>query len=210
MSLLGWQQLLFLIPTAVGVLLAAGAAMGLSDGGSADGDHDGDPVDGSAGGDTPADGVRDGGTDLPAGRVPLLMRAMLLSLTFGGAGLVTSYLLATVPALSPTARALNALAIALVVAWWASGRLGRLFTRQLPLRESQAIRRQDLVGSVGKAVLPIGPGSGLAQVSDRHGNLHQVSCRLLADEPVVPIGTELLLVEYDERNQRYLASRLTS
>ena len=191
MSLLAWHQLLFLIPTAVGVLLAAGAAIGLSDGGR----RQANPTF---------------GTYFPAGRVPLLMRAMLLSLTFGGAGLVTSYLLATVPALSPSARALNALAIALVVAWWASSRLSRLFARRLPLRESQAIRRQDLVGSIGKAVLPIGPGSGLAQVSDRHGNLHQVSCRLLADEPVVPSGADLLLVEYDERNQRYLASRLTT
>jgi hypothetical protein len=199
MSLLAWQQLLFLIPIAVGVLLAAGAAIGLSHGGGTDGDADGESDDGPA-----------GGTDLPAGRVPLLMRAMLLSLTFGGAGLVTSYLLATWPGLSPSVRALIALPVALAVSWWVSGRLGRLFTRRLPLVESQAISRHDLVGIVGRAVLPIGPASGLAQVFDRHGNLHQVTCRLLAGEAVVPAGADLLLVEYDAGNQRYLASRLTS
>jgi hypothetical protein len=211
MSLLAWQQLLFLIPTAVGVLLAVGAALGLADHGGDAGEtgdahdaHDAPDADGEH-----APSSSDGAAALAVGRVPVLLRALLLSLSFGGTGLVASYLLAATNA-SPTARALISLPVALAAAWLVGGRLARALTRRLPLLESQVLTRQDLVGSVGRAVLPIGPAGGLAQVFDRHGNLHQVSCRLLATEAAVPVGGDLLLVDYDERNQRYLVSRLTA
>jgi hypothetical protein len=199
MSLLSWQTLVFLIPLGVGCLLALGAAFGLGAG-----------DDGEAGGDGGGhhgghDGAHHPDTWLGLGHLPLTIRLMLLSLTFGGIGLCLSYLLAGGVGRS-TLGGLGTVAVALVGAWWVSGRLARLVARRLPLLETETVRRQDLLGSTGRAVLAIGPTGGLAQVHDRRGNLHQVRCHTLPDEAPLPAGADVLLVDYDEEARLYRAT----
>ena len=59
---------------------------------------------------------------------------------------------------------------------------------------------------MGRAVLAIGPGGGLAQVSDRRGNLHQVAAGRCPGTGAAR-REEVLVVDYDERQQRYLVAR---
>jgi Protein of unknown function (DUF1449) len=185
MALFGWQSLVFLIPLGVGCLVALGAALGLAEGGA-----------GPAGGEHVEDDGHDDGA-FAAGRVPLMVRLMLFTLTFGGLGLSLGYLLGGLAGW----RILGIGAVAAIGAWVSSVAVGRLFARRLPLLESETIKRAELLGASGRAVLAIGPGAGLVQVHDRRGNLHQVAARTLAGEAALPAGAAVLLVDYDEREK---------
>lgn len=189
MSWLQWQRLLFLIPLGIGALLAAAAALGVLGDGDADGDGDGD-----------GHGEADGSSWLSLGRVPLTVRVMLLTVPFGSLGLSALYLMG---GQGDGWRVAVAAAVALVATWWIAGRAARLFRDRVRMVETETITRRDLVGGVGRAVLGVGAASGLAQVKDRRGNLHQVSCRTLDGEPVLPAGTEVLVVDYDEAEKLY-------
>jgi hypothetical protein len=46
----------------------------------------------------------------------------------------------------------------------------------------------------------------VVQVRDRRGNLHQLSCRTLHGEPTLPLGSDVLLVEYDGHRGVYRAT----
>jgi hypothetical protein len=180
MNLLHWHRLIFLVPIGLGTVLAIGAALSL-DGGGADhpeGDHE--TAHGHA---------------LDLGRLPLTIRLMLASLSFGGIGLSVTYLLGSVA--SPTHAALAAW-IALMGAIFISGRLARVFAQRLPLFETETVTRRELLGSTGRAVLQVGPAGGLVQVHDRRGNLHQLASRSLKGEGVLAAGTPVVLVDYDE------------
>jgi hypothetical protein len=196
-SPLNWQSLVFLIPLGVGFILAIGAALGHGGGVEPAGDAAGDQDDGD---DHPGHG--DGVDGLAVGRMPLLLRAMVFSLVFGGLGLCLGYLLGDAGG-GGRGQLAATIAAAGAGAWWSTRRIARLFARRLPLLETEAVARWELVGATGRAVLAIGPASGLAQVRDRRGNLHQVACRTLAGEPALAAGAEVLLVEHDERGNLY-------
>jgi hypothetical protein len=181
-----WQSLLFLIPLGVGGLLALGAALGVM--GEGDGHHDGD-------GDGDGD---DGSTWLALGKVPVTVRLMLLTVPFGSLGLATTHLLGQQ---TGGWRVLVAAAVAVLGTWAVAGRVARLFRDRVRMVETETISRRELVGGVGRAVLGIGAASGLAQVKDRRGNLHQVSCRTLDGEVVLRAGAEVLVVDYDEEGK---------
>jgi hypothetical protein len=87
------------------------------------------------------------------------------------------------------------------------GAAARFLARRVPLLESETVRRADLVGATGRLVLPASEWGGVAQVRDQRGNLHQVICRLQVGDSPLPSGAEVLLVDYDARTSRYLASR---
>jgi hypothetical protein len=173
-------ELVFYGALAFGVLQALGAAFGLV------GDHDGGDHD-------PAD--HDSG-DLPAGGLPLSMRLMFANFLFGGAGLIFGTTLQR--AVPGSAGVAAALAVALAAALLGSRGLSRLVARRAPLLQSEAIRRADLVGAVGRLVVAASPAGGAAQVRDRRGNLHQVPCRTASGEPPLPAGSVVLLIDYDE------------
>jgi hypothetical protein len=222
MDLLSWQLLLFLLPLAFGVVLVAGAALGLGSG-AGDGVAEGGGPDGAAGahagggggGGAPSDGAEGpdaGGAQdghgafalLALGRLPLTMRLMLLTLLFGGAGLVATFLLA---ALAATPRALAAAGLAAGFTLFVGGRLARLLARHVPALETETVRREDLVGCTGTLVLGATADGGLAQVHDRRGNLHQVACRVGTGDPPLPPGTGVLLVEYEAPRARFVVTR---
>jgi hypothetical protein len=203
-TLLGWQNLVFYVPVAFGALLALGAAFGLAGdgahgegaaadagGGGTSGDGGGDPGGGDASGD-------DGLSLLALGQLPLAVRLMLLAFTFGGLGLVVGPVLRALIPGAPALAGLLSVAVAAPGALLLSAAVARLAARRMPMLETETVRRADLVGAVGRLVLPASANGGLLQVHDRRGNLHQVACRLPAGEPELPSGAGVLLIDYDE------------
>lgn len=199
--LLRWQTLVFLAPLAFGVALVSGLAFGL--GADADGDADTDveaDLDSDAKVHLDAHGNGLLGL-LGVGRVPLSMLLLTLSILFGAVGLAVSALLQEK---WPDAYGPISVAVALFVALVGTGRIASFVARVAPTTETYRVRRQDLVGRVGHAIVELTDGDGFAQVKDHEGNVQQV--RVRTDGPVIAKGTSILVVDYSREGGWYLVA----
>jgi membrane protein implicated in regulation of membrane protease activity len=144
---------------------------------------------------------------LALGKLPLALRLMLLAFSFGGVGLVLGPVIRAITPGPPLMGDVLAVFVAAVGSVVLSGGTARLLVRRVPLLETETVRHSELVGATGYVVLSASPLGGVVHVHDRRGNLHQVSCRLGAGEARLPAGTEVLLVDYDERRNTFLAAK---
>ncbi|MEM9072643.1 MAG: hypothetical protein AAGE52_29315 [Myxococcota bacterium] len=202
-----WDILIFLLPIALAIVLGAGAVSGLF--GDADVDID---VDVDVDVDADVDGDADGDTDgaswvtgvlslLGVGRAPLTVLLSTGLLAFGGLGLILQPLIGT----------LLATLASLVSAPLAMGTVGRVLGRYAPSSETYATTAVHLIGCTGVARLPVSDGFGVAQVTDDHGSLHQIQCRVesgLSDSDDIAKGETLVVVDYDADAGRYTVARL--
>jgi hypothetical protein len=202
MSGLSWEELLYVIALLSGGVLVIASALGAGELGAedaaalADSDVELDPAAGSAS----ADGVLE---LLGVGRVPTSVLALLLSLIFGGSGLL----------LSPPCRALLgagagpkvALAVAALTALAGTVALGRVFVRVLPLTESYASSKHDLVGRAGRVVVCDRAGDAVIAVVDAGGAELRVRARLSG---AVLAGSQVVIDGYDRARDVYAATEI--
>lgn len=194
-NLLAWQNVIFYIPLAVGLLLILGSAFGVHDhdAGHAHG-HDGEVHDG-AHHDGHGSLFERAFALLGVGRVPLTVLLMIASLYFGGLGIILNTLLSSA-GLAPSFYGPISVVSAFMGMVVLSGATARLIHRLLPTSESYSISRHDFAGCSGTLLLPADSSSGYAQVKDREGNVHNIKCRTTMG--ALPKGTPILVVEYDE------------
>lgn len=217
--LLAWWNLIYVVPFGLGLLymglyVATGLSFGDGDAaanGDLDADVDGDlhaDVDGDADLDADADGDLDGGDHkihfggdtwlelLGIGRVPLSVVVMVLLMSWGFIGIVVNRLLfemlpgLLLPLVSIPLAGIGSAAI--------TGVLARIVARIMPLDESSAWRKQELVGTIGEALYTIDSRFGKAAVRDPQGYRFQVPCRVGEGASPIPKGQRVLLVEYDQ------------
>lgn len=188
--LLRWQTLVFLAPLGLGVVLVGMLALGVGAEADVDGDAD-SHVDAEVPGLLELLGV---------GRVPLSIVLLTLSLLFGTAGLVTN---AFVEPRLPSFFAAVSIPTALVFSFFATGRLSRLIARLAPTLETYSVRRRDLIGRTGHAIVELTAHDGFAQVKDHEGNVQQLRVRTTGE--TLPKGTTLVLIDFDEAGDWYLA-----
>lgn len=204
-QLFAWQNVIFYIPLAVGLLLILGSAIGVHD---HDAGHDAGDVPGH-GGDGDDAGHHDAhGSQfarafelLGVGRVPLTVVLMITSLYFGGTGIVLNAVLASF-GLAPSFYGPISVAGAFVAMVALSGATARLIHRHLPMSESYQVSRHDFAGCTGTLLLPADGSSGYAQIKDREGNVHNIQCRTTAG--ALAKGTAILVVEYDEDSKTFV------
>jgi membrane protein implicated in regulation of membrane protease activity len=230
--LLGWWNLIFVAPFAVALLyLGVYTLTGLGDGdahdaggGDSDADADADAhvgVDGDAGADADADahadahnGETSGSGSLHAlalswlgvGRVPVALIVIVLLLTWGGAGFVTNAALR--PAGSWEAARVS-VPVALCLSLFVTRAIVLFIGRYVPLNETYARGRDQLVGCVGEAVFAIDERFGMAAVRDGRGDLHQVTCRVASGVEPVGKGAKVRLVAYGREDQTFFVRRVS-
>ena len=209
LDLLAWYNLIFLIPLALGLILAVGTATGIGEyGHDVDMDGDGIPDDFHADGDHGAhDGeARSGFTGyLGIGKAPTSLVIMTILLTYGGLGFVWNFLLEPLRHsfgdITPTVLSVG---LDIGVTLMSVGFLTRTFGRLLPSKETSSTTLGDLIGATGVVTLGIlrpgpvegtevSPCCGSAQVSV-DGDIYNILVR--ADEEI-PQGTRVLVVGYD-------------
>jgi len=176
----------------------------------ADVDHDAD-TDHGADSDHETDGDHDGDA-VPAyaatlaffgvGTVPVGFVVMALLMAWGATGFIANQLLAPRfgegPRLAAASAPAAALASLLVIRAVVSA-----VRRWLPLNETSARRRHELLGSTGTALFEINETFGLAAVRDDRGELYQVPCRVEAGRGALPKGAHVLLVGYSGSNKSF-------
>jgi len=199
--LLRWETLVFVAPLAFGVALVAGLAFGVGVEGDADADAEADgELESDAKVHLDAHGHGLLGL-LGVGRVPLSMLLLTLSILFGATGLAANALLQE---RLPGVYGLLSLAAAALVSLVGTVRVASFVARVAPTTETYRVRRQDLVGRVGHAIVELTASDGFAQVKDHEGNVQQV--RVRTDGPSLAKGATILFVDYSRDGDWYLVA----
>ncbi len=233
--LLGWWNLIFVAPFAVallylGVYTLTGLELG---GGDTDvhGDFDADAeadldadahieADGhveaeteAAHGDGHEPSAAGGQQSLQAmalswfgvGKVPITIIVIVLLLVWGAAGFITNSVLRT---LSGWDAARVSIPVALLAGLFISRVVVLFMGRFVPLNETYAKRRGELVGCIGEALYGINQTFGMAMVRDDRGDLHQVACRVASEVPPVAKGAKVKLVAYGAKDRTFFVRQV--
>ena len=205
--MLEWYNLVFLIPIAVGLVLIAGSALGLGHDAGHEVGHD---VHHDVGHGHGHDGHHESSfakalSLIGIGRAPLMVVLMMMSLLFGGIGFASNTLLAPVLR-TPYVYFWLSLAAAFFGMVILTAKLARFIAKVMPSTETYSITKQDLVGSSGELMLPADTTTGLAQVSDHEGNVHNITCRTY--EGSLPKGGKVLVVDYKEEGDLYVVAAM--
>lgn len=136
---------------------------------------------------------------LGVGRVPLSLILMLLLMSFGVIGFIANQVA------HDFVRDGAIIFISLPIAIAGSAAMTRVTTRLLnrfmPMNETYAEHKKELLGLNGEALFAIDDQFGLAAVRDRRGNRHQVPCRVDRGRPAIEKGTAVTLVGYSAQQQ---------
>ncbi|MGE5611311.1 MAG: hypothetical protein ACM359_18830 [Bacillota bacterium] len=143
---------------------------------------------------------------LGVGRVPLSLLLMVWLTSWGVIGFLVNALLypalqdhSHIPGLSLPAAAVGSLLF--------SSGFARLMARWVPLSETYARRRHELLGLIGQAIYPINEQFGLASVRDDRGMLFQIPCRVFRAGPPIDKGSRVRLVAYNGKQRLFYVTQ---
>lgn len=174
----------------------AGLDMDADAGDAGHGGHDGHNIhydDGGHGDPGFGHGLR---SVLGIGQVPLTIGGGGLLLGWGIGGLAALEILLPL-FLPPEAFVPFAVLIALVSAMLFARLISRIYMLVIPRTESAAVSRHNLVGFSGTAIFPITATSGQIHLRDQFGTLHQAPARVRPEQPSIPRGTAVLVLDID-------------
>jgi Protein of unknown function (DUF1449) len=235
--LLSWWNLIFVAPFAVallylGVYTLTGLELGDADA-DLHGDFDAD-ADADADGHIEADGhvETDADTETDAahgdghdpsgssgshsfhamalawfgvGKVPITIIVIVLMLVWGAAGFIAN---SAIRPLGGWEAARISLPLALLASLFISRVMVLFMGRFVPLNETYAKRRGELVGCIGEAIYGINQTFGMAMVRDDRGDLHQVACRVASEVPPVEKGAKVKLVVYGAKDRTFFVRQV--
>lgn len=139
---------------------------------------------------------------LGVGRVPLSILLMVLLLSWGMAGFIFNQAFREKFAL-PWQVAMVSLPAAFVLSLLVTRVVVRSIDRWLPLDETTARRRHDLLGLQGTAMYEITDRFGMVSLRDDRGELHQVPCRTADGQPAIAKNAPAVLIAYNARENLY-------
>ncbi|MFN3649928.1 MAG: hypothetical protein ACK47B_10115 [Armatimonadota bacterium] len=131
------------------------------------------------------------------GRAPLMLVLQVFCLLWGLVGL-------TLHSAAPQAGAgalLWSLPISLVAAAVGTRLFSGLVARVMPQSESSVVKRDQLVGRIGKVVYPVSLEEGTINVRDAHGTLHRVRAR--TQQGRLDSGEEVIILGFDPQRNLY-------
>ena len=126
----------------------------------------------------------------------VLLPLMVLLLVWGSVGFVLNVMLRPHVAqewMTTSVSVPGALFAALLV----TRLVVQAMARWLPMYETTARRRHELLGCAGEALFVINDRFGMASVRDDRGELFHVPCRVASDEPAIAKGHQVKLVGYN-------------
>jgi hypothetical protein len=135
------------------------------------------------------------------GRVPASLILMSFGFIWGFVGWASNGVLRAM--MPPAVFIWPSLALAFIIASFVTRFMALTISRLIPASESYAISGHELTGKIATARFRITENSGTAQLYDRYGNLHEVSCRIAPGGEEIIGGRKVVLVSFDESKNQY-------
>ena len=194
MNPLAWQNLIFLIPISIALMITLGSAIGIVDVDiDVDLDVDVEPGDGDL--HDVFDNAKGFLELFGFGKVPFSIIIMTAMMLFGSFGVCSNIVLEPILKV-PFIYGMISLGIASVGSLPLTGFICRFIGKHMPATESYVQGAQALEGREGTAYIEISEKSGVAQVRDRNSALQKIPCRTY--DGLVGKGEKILVTEYDE------------
>jgi hypothetical protein len=77
----------------------------------------------------------------------------------------------------------------------------------MPGDETYGVSRMELVGSLGKTVFSTGTSTGTVDIRDHIGTVHRVQAKCEDGQECISAGTEVMIIDYDEDDKRYIVRK---
>jgi len=204
MELLTADNLTFLLPLVVAVLLVLSMCIGLPMGDHAVHVdlHTGPHVDAPAHADAFGGGILHGFLSFfGIGKVPFAIVIVSVCLVWGITGLALGLVALKWSLVAKMAT--SAVAAVLGTNLLASG-----LARALPSIESYAVATEALVTEHAEVIHEVTPAGGVARLVDSEGNLRDLACCVLPGAATLARGTRVMLQSYDAVTERFIVERL--
>lgn len=203
-TLLMWQWLVFTLPLLLSFILLLSSALGGA-GESGDADADGD-LHGHAHHHEADVGDAMGFKFLAffgVGRVPLMYLLSVVSLLFGGTGLIAQKIFST-------SMVWVNLGIAFLATVLVTPYIARLVSKMMPPTETYVSSSTNQAGNSGRLVVTTTETFGFVQIKDRFGHEFRCKCQTYPGTEPLARGTKVVLVEYLPEQGTYYVEPLPS
>ena len=137
------------------------------------------------------------------GKVPITLIIGTFMLFWGVLGLLVNSGLANVLKY-PVLYFVPSLWITLISTLFITRLMIAFIGRVMPGTETFGITRLEMVGSIGHAVYPVSENAGTVNISDTYGTVHRVQAKTGPGGEPIPAGTEVIAVDFDEQDKRFV------
>ncbi len=228
-EMLQWWNLIYILPLFISVIwLAASVAMGMHD---ADGDlsHDADLAhdlhidhDVDADADHDAEGHHSphmhGDLEyqesplykilalMGVGKVPVTALFGIFFLAWGAFGMLSNRVFAGILHY-PAVYIWPSMAATFVVSAVFARSIAGVVGRYMPTTETYAVSQRALTDRLATAVFPITETTGTVHIRDEYGTVHRMQAKTQQNAPEIPSGSEVIVIDFDEADKRYVVER---
>lgn len=145
---------------------------------------------------------------LGVGQVPITLLIGVFLLCWGTFGMLANQILAGILKY-PAAYILPSMGITFVASSIITRSMAAIVGKFLPTTENYAISRFELIGSLGRTVYTTGPSTGTVHIYDKNGTVHRVQAKTVGDETPIPSATDVIVVDFDDTDKRFIVKQST-
>lgn len=137
------------------------------------------------------------------GTVPITLIFGIFLLCWGAFGLVTNRVLGGI-LVYPAVYVWPSIGITFVVSSLFTRMSAAVIGRFMPGTETFGVTRFEMIGSIGHAVYAVSENAGTVNISDTYGTVHRVQAKTEAGAESIPSGAEVIAVDFDELDKRFV------
>lgn len=141
---------------------------------------------------------------LGIGQVPITLIIGIFLLCWGAFGLVANRIFEGIMHY-PAVYVWPSMGATFVAASFFTRISAAIIVRVMPSTETFGVSRVELIGNIGHAVYKISNDSGTVNVRDMYGTVHRVQAKTEPNAEPIQTGAEVILVDFDEEDKRFVA-----
>ena len=135
--------------------------------------------------------------------VPVTMLMGVFCLSWGVLGLLSNQIFA-VGIKYPAVYILPSVSIAFFGGFIVTRIMAAIVAKFVPTDETYAVNRFDLVGLPGRTLHSTDSKIGTIDVKDKYGNVHRIQAKTEEGTDSIPPSTDVIVVDYDDSDKRFI------
>lgn len=140
---------------------------------------------------------------LGIGQVPITLLLGIFMFCWGACGMAMNQFFSGIGKY-PLVYIWPSMGITFLISFALTRAMAAIVARTLPAEETFGVSRRELVGSTGKAVFTISAKGGTVDICDKYGTLHREQAKTGDEESTVLSGTEVLILDYDVLDHKFI------